>query len=102
MSNIMPNINSDIIAGQWKIIKGKIRAKWGEFTDQEIEKMEGTQEELEGALQKKYGYKKAEARNQLHSFMEDLKTKANTKNNDEDEDNNNDSDEDEQDNEDNG
>ena len=69
-------LNTDMVAGVWKEIKGKVRKTWGEFTDQEVEKMKGTQEELEGALQKKYGYKEEEAREQLVSFLDKHKEKA--------------------------
>ena len=64
-------LNTDIVEGKWKEIKGKIRTKWAEFTDQEVEKMKGTQEELEGALQKKYGYKKEEAREHINAFIKE-------------------------------
>lgn len=68
----------DIVQGKWKEIKGKIRQKWGELTDDDISKMKGTREELEGAIQKKYGYKKEEAAEQVSSFMKSHEESNNT------------------------
>ena len=62
---------TDMIEGKWKEIKGKIRQKWAEFTEDEVSKMKGNQEELEGALQKKYGYTKEKAGEQIRAFMKE-------------------------------
>lgn len=63
-------MNKDIIKGNWKEMKGKIRQQWGNLTDDEITKMHGSYEELEGALQKKYGYNKEAAEQQIKQFVE--------------------------------
>lgn len=62
-------MNTDIIKGNWKEAKGKIKQQWGKITDDEITQMKGSYEELEGTLQKKYGYKKDEAKQQLDTFI---------------------------------
>ena len=54
-------MNKDIFKGHWHEIKGKLKQQWGKLTDNEITQMQGTYEELEGALQKSYGYQKDEA-----------------------------------------
>ncbi len=63
-------MNADILKGKWKEIKGQIREKWGELTDDEIAQVEGTEERLVGLLQKKYGYSKDEAEAKYKEFME--------------------------------
>lgn len=64
-------MNKDIIKGKWKEMKGKVKQQWGELTDDDLSQMEGSYEELEGALQKKYGYQKEEAEKRIKEFMDD-------------------------------
>jgi uncharacterized protein YjbJ (UPF0337 family) len=62
-------MNKDIVKGFWKEIEGRLKQHWGEITDDEIAKMNGSYEELEGYLQKKYGYDQDRAKNEIHSFL---------------------------------
>lgn len=64
-------MNNDIIKGNWKEIKGKLKQQWGKLTDAEITQMKGTYEELEGSLQKNYGYQKDEAKQAIDTFLKD-------------------------------
>ena len=63
------DINKDIIQGKWKEISGKIKQYWSEITDDEIGKMKGSQEELMGMLQKKYGYDKERSKKEIDDFL---------------------------------
>lgn len=54
-------MTTDILEGKWKQIKGKVKQQWGKLTDDEIDQIEGKQEELVGLLQERYGYAKEEA-----------------------------------------
>ena len=48
-------MNWDQVQGSWKQFKGQVKQKWGDLTDDEIDRVEGRQEELAGLIQKKYG-----------------------------------------------
>jgi uncharacterized protein YjbJ (UPF0337 family) len=63
-------MNKDIVQGNWTEIKGKLKQQWGKLTDDEISVMRGTYEELEGALQKSYGYEKDQAKKEIDAFLE--------------------------------
>ncbi len=45
----------DKMKGTWKQFKGKIREKWGDVTDDELDRVQGRREQLAGYLQKKSG-----------------------------------------------
>lgn len=62
-------MNKDIIKGHWHEAKGKLKQKWGMLTDDDIARMEGTFEELEGTLQKRYGYSKEKATEEIKGFL---------------------------------
>lgn len=68
-------MNKDVIKGKWTEIKGKLKQQWGEFTDDDILQMKGSEEELSGALQKKYGYEKDKASNEIDKFLERMNLK---------------------------
>lgn len=69
-------MNSDIIQGNWKEVKGKIKQKWGKINDDEITKMKGSYEELAGKIQTAYGYKKEKSREEIDSFIKAHNWKA--------------------------
>jgi len=43
------------MAGKWHEFAGKVKAKWGDLTDDEMTETEGRMEELAGKIQAKYG-----------------------------------------------
>lgn len=63
-------MNKDIVKGHWKEIKGKLKQQWGKLTDDEVSQMTGTFDELQGVLQKRYGYAKDRAEKEIETFME--------------------------------
>lgn len=54
-------MNKDTVQGDWKIMKGKIKAAWGKLTDDQIDRAEGNLDKLEGEIQKSYGLSKEDA-----------------------------------------
>jgi uncharacterized protein YjbJ (UPF0337 family) len=47
--------NIDVLKGKWHEIKGSVRERWGELTDDDIERANGNAEKLAGVIQQKYG-----------------------------------------------
>jgi len=65
-------MNWDQIAGEWREAKGKLRAKWGKLTDDDLEAIAGRKDMLVGRLQQRYGHKKEEAERDVDAFLQDL------------------------------
>lgn len=65
-------MNTDMIEGKWKELKGTVRAKWGDLTDDEIEQVAGEREKLEGLVQQRYGKSKDEAKREVDAFFDSL------------------------------
>lgn len=63
----------DRIEGNWKQFAGKVKEKWGDLTDDEIAQTNGKSEQLEGLVQKKYGYAKDKAREEIDTWSSGLK-----------------------------
>jgi uncharacterized protein YjbJ (UPF0337 family) len=62
-------MNKDIFQGNFKILKGKLKEKWGKLTDEEITRVEGKKEQLFGLLQSKYGITKEKAQQELSDLL---------------------------------
>ena len=67
-------MNLDIVKGNWKQVKGKVKAQWGKLTDDQLEVIDGQRTELAGKIQEAYGLSKDEAEEQIKAFE-----KANSK-----------------------
>lgn len=68
-------MNSDILKGNWKIAKGKIKEAWGDLTDDEITRVEGNYDSLVGTIQKKYGYTREKTEQNVNDFLKSFRTK---------------------------
>jgi uncharacterized protein YjbJ (UPF0337 family) len=63
-------MDSDRISGKLKEMRGKIKEKWGELTNDDLDVIEGNREQLEGKLQARYGYEKDRARKEVDELLD--------------------------------
>jgi uncharacterized protein YjbJ (UPF0337 family) len=66
-------MNWDIVEGNWKQFKGKVKARWGKLTDDHLDVIAGKRVELTGKIQQAYGVTKYEAEQQIKRFEESTK-----------------------------
>jgi uncharacterized protein YjbJ (UPF0337 family) len=55
-------MNSTVIKGNWNELKGKLKQKYADLTDDDLMFSEGREDEMLGRLQKKLGKSKDEVR----------------------------------------
>jgi uncharacterized protein YjbJ (UPF0337 family) len=65
-------MNSDIIKGKWKQLNGRMKERWGNLTDDDLDVAEGHSEYLAGKLQERYGWTKEKAQQELRDFSDKL------------------------------
>lgn len=65
-------MNEDRIKGQWKQLSGKVKARWGKLTDDDVKVEEGNAEYLAGKLQERYGMAKDAAKKEVNDFIDAL------------------------------
>ena len=63
-------MNWDTIEGKWKQMKGTIRQKWAELTDDDYEYIGGSKDRFLGKLQERYGYSREQAQRELDNWKE--------------------------------
>jgi len=65
-------MNWDTLKGDWKQVQGQLKQRWGKLTDDDLLRIEGKEDELVGAIQKRYGIAKDEAEKAAKDFWEAL------------------------------
>jgi len=61
-------MNADILRGKWNQIKGKAKQKWGKLTDDDLDRVEGSRDELVGVIQERYGKSRDEVEKEVDSW----------------------------------
>ena len=57
------------IEGNWKHFNGKVKEQWGHLTDDDLDKIAGKPEQLEGKIQERHGITKDEARKHVDDWI---------------------------------
>jgi len=61
-------LNAQQVHGQWNSIRGKIKEKWGQLTDDDLKVASGNVDQLVGTIQQKTGA----AREEIEKFIDGL------------------------------
>lgn len=61
-------IDQATLQGRWNQVRGKLREKWGQLTDDDLARFDGNVEQLVGHIQRKTGA----ARQNVERFLEEL------------------------------
>jgi len=64
-------VNADIIKGNWRQLKGQVKEWWGQLTDDDLDRIEGSGEKLIGRLQERYGWTKERAEEEVDRRFRD-------------------------------
>ncbi len=65
-------MSTDKELGELRELRGKVKQKWGDISDDEFDKAEGKIEELVGTIQQKYGESKEAIRKQLDELRDKI------------------------------
>lgn len=69
-------MNSDQLEGKWKQVKGEVREKWGQLTDDDIHVIAGRRDQLIGRIQERYGIAKESATREVDTFLKKLNAES--------------------------
>jgi uncharacterized protein YjbJ (UPF0337 family) len=61
-------MNSDQLKGKWKQVKGSVKERWGKLTDDDIDVINGQNEQLVGKIQERYGIAREAAQKQVEEW----------------------------------
>ncbi len=57
------------IEGNWREVKGKVKQKWGQLTDDDLSKINGRRDQLEGKIQQRYDLAKDLVRKDVDDWL---------------------------------
>jgi len=60
------------LEGNWKQFKGNVKEKWGRLTDDDLDVINGRQDQLEGKIQERYGLAKDQAKKDVDAWFKSL------------------------------
>ncbi|PWR22084.1 CsbD family protein [Zavarzinia compransoris] len=66
-------MNSDILKGNWKQLRGTVKEKWGRLTDDDLTVAEGKHDQLVGRIQERYGKTREAAEQEVADWMKSLR-----------------------------
>ena len=64
----------DEIKGSWRQQKGRLKEKWGELTDDDLDRINGKRDQLLGFLQNRYGRTKEAAEREVRESEDSLRS----------------------------
>ncbi len=59
-------VNQQVIQGSWNQIKGKLRERWGQVAEDELEEARGNVDQLVGLIQRRTG----ETRDEIETYLQ--------------------------------
>jgi uncharacterized protein YjbJ (UPF0337 family) len=65
-------MNWEQIQGNWNQVSGKVRQKWGQLSDDDLNAIHGKRDQLVGKIQKSYGLARDAAEAQVREFEKSL------------------------------
>lgn len=71
MRKEVTDVNADVFKGKWKQLRGRAKQTWGDLTDDDLTKIDGSYDRFVGVLQEKYGYSKEEAQKKVDAEFAD-------------------------------
>ena len=61
-------VTREELEGQWNQVKGRLRQRWGQLTDDELQQARGSTDELVGMIEQKTG----ESRRAIEDYLEEI------------------------------
>lgn len=67
-------MNKDEFEGKWRQLRGAIKNKWGQLTDDELDQIQGNYDMLLGKIQEKYGQTREVIDREVDGLVREAKT----------------------------
>jgi uncharacterized protein YjbJ (UPF0337 family) len=63
-------MNAEQFKGKWMPLKGELKRQWGQFTDDDLQRIEGNFDKFAGMALERYGEKKDEVMKWVDQWIE--------------------------------
>lgn len=62
------DMNSQTLKGEWNQLKGSVKQKWADLTDDDLTHIEGDRDKLVGRVQERYGHSRENAESDVDEW----------------------------------
>lgn len=62
------NMDNQTLNGEWNQLKGTVKQKWAELTDDDLTHIEGDRDRLVGRVQERYGHSREDAERDVDNW----------------------------------
>lgn len=62
------DMNNQTLKGEWNQLKGTVKQKWAELTDDDLTHIEGDRDKLVGRVQERYGHSREDAEHDVDNW----------------------------------
>lgn len=62
-------MNKEQLKGQWSQLKGEVKKKWGQLTDDDLTEVQGDYDKLVGKIQERHG----DSEESVRQWVDDMK-----------------------------
>lgn len=69
----MDNPREQQLEGSWKRMKGRLKEAWGSLSDDDLDKMEGKRDQLEGLIEQRTGESRENIQRELDRLSKESK-----------------------------
>lgn len=66
-------MNEHTLKGEWKQVKGSVKQKWADLTDDDLMHIDGSRDKLVGKVQERYGHGKDDAEREVDTWRAENK-----------------------------
>jgi uncharacterized protein YjbJ (UPF0337 family) len=70
-TEVMMHMNKDELKGKWRQVRGQIKLKWGQLTDDELDQIDGNYDILVGKIQEKYGTTRQQIEHEFNTLRDE-------------------------------
>lgn len=66
-------MDPNVLAGEWKRLRGRAKLEWGKLTDDDLEQINGRVDILVGTIQRRYGWTLDKAKEAVNDWLSRIK-----------------------------
>jgi uncharacterized protein YjbJ (UPF0337 family) len=63
-------MNREQMAGNWRVIRGKVKEQWGRLTHDDLDVIQGKHDQLVGKIQERYGKQREQIEHDVDRWLD--------------------------------
>lgn len=63
-------MNREQMAGNWRVMRGKVKEQWGRLTNDDLDVIQGKHDQLVGKIQQRYGKERDQVERDVDRWLD--------------------------------